>query len=544
MSVASNATEPICFVIGRPRSGTTVLKRMLRTHPKIFSCDEIFHEKNPVSYWRFLQQKIATDPSALLPSASSDNFIEYIEWCKGMAAKDKPSAELLIFDMKYDQSHLVYDAWQAVGTLPRIFRMMKERNWRVIDVHRRDLIGMVVSNEIAIQTGVYHIAAEDDLAPTSRTKRTPQPKIRLNPAALVREIELTIKAYRAVEDYFSDCSNYIQVNYEEMFDEAEGGMFSWRFVDNVSSFLGLNNAFRRDPKLQKLFKGDPFARIENVEEIRRTLNLQVGQLLNLHQLEHVSVYLGDKALPVEASIDDSEVRLRVAGVSDHLADSSRVSVRLLLPFNYRSAAVSDTDLALLVDKVFVKAIDPKLLGTGEWWSDPGRREPRFSGVVGGRLATAGAMKLDEIKAGNDHRHLDVSAFDVALDGETWRSVKFKFCLTSSDRFLEFREMSNWPTMFTEFPTGQRDAYGPVWWMSIRDIPAVSVWRSERDQLLLQSIVALLPKIIEEAVAVDEFSPEDRRMWCEEAANLAVSYMRAMRDHEVGVFAGQRPDRVL
>ena len=134
INCAGQRSEAICFVIGRPRSGTTVLKQMLATHPKVYSCDEIFSESNGRSYVCFLQQKAATDLSAVLPSRSLANFLEYIKWCKNIAAEDKPSAELLVFDMKYDQSHLIYDAWQAMGTVPKIFQMLKEKQWRA---HRR-----------------------------------------------------------------------------------------------------------------------------------------------------------------------------------------------------------------------------------------------------------------------------------------------------------------------------------------------------------------------------------------------------------------------
>ena len=148
------------------------------------------------------------------------------------------------------------------------------------------------------------------------------------------------------------------------------------------------------------------------------------------------------------------------------------------------------------------------------------------------------MRLDESHVGGSSRHLDISIIDVKLDGETWPSLKFKFFLTANDRLLEFREMPNWPAVFIEFPGSQRDAYGPVWWLSLRDIPAISGWRSERDKLLLQSVVALLPSVVEEAVGGSELSAEERQKWREEAAALSASYLHAMQKSRIGIFGRQ------
>ena len=86
----------------------------------------------------------------------------------------------------------------------------------------------------------------------------------------------------------------MKIDYEDMFDPSDDGRFHWRFVEKVSSFLGLENQFKRDPKLQKLMKGDPLANVENADEIHAVLEGKVERLLSLHQLERIGVYLGDK----------------------------------------------------------------------------------------------------------------------------------------------------------------------------------------------------------------------------------------------------------
>ena len=145
-----------CFVIGRPRSGTTVFKDMLNTHPALFSMGEIFNETNERSYFQFLQELIAADPRAALPSQALANFAKYLDWCGELARRRRPATRILVMDVKYDQSHLLCEPWWSVNALPKIFSLIRERGWKVIDIHRRDVAGLVVSNQIAIKTKVYH----------------------------------------------------------------------------------------------------------------------------------------------------------------------------------------------------------------------------------------------------------------------------------------------------------------------------------------------------------------------------------------------------
>src|SRR5579871_2131770 len=66
--------EHLCFVIGRPRSGTTVFKTMLQTHPEVWSFGEVLNESNPCSYFSFLKRLQANDRDAIFPSRSIANF--------------------------------------------------------------------------------------------------------------------------------------------------------------------------------------------------------------------------------------------------------------------------------------------------------------------------------------------------------------------------------------------------------------------------------------------------------------------------------------
>src|ERR1700727_463913 len=123
-------SDDVCFVIGRPRSGTTVFRNMLETNPALFDMGEIFNESNAGSYFHFLQRRQADDSSALFPGRSIENFDAYVRWCRARSIEKRPRSRHVVLDVKYDQAHLLTVPWWGFNSLPRIFLLMRERDWR------------------------------------------------------------------------------------------------------------------------------------------------------------------------------------------------------------------------------------------------------------------------------------------------------------------------------------------------------------------------------------------------------------------------------
>jgi glycosyltransferase involved in cell wall biosynthesis len=276
------------------------------------------------------------------------------------------------------------------------------------------------------------------------------------------------------------------------------------------------------------------------------LELQTGTSVPGHQAARVVAYLGDRELSVRASPDENGGRLRIPGIGG--ASETPVNVRIFLPYSYRlSGAVHNA--AVAIDRIALKAADREFFKSGAWRSSVGAQQqvvdaamvraaagPTLSAPVGGQIATAKGMRLDERYVDKNYRHLDVSVLDVALAGAAWANLKFKFCLSRNDRWLEFRKARAWPSMFTEFPGNQSDAHGPLWLLSLLDIPAVSGWKSERDKLLLQAVMGVLPTVIARAVDTEGFPVEEQEVWRTEAAAFSSRLLFAMREHQAGVFA--------
>ena len=251
----------LCFVIGRPRSGTTVFKGMLQTHSQVWSFGEVLNESNPRSYFHFLKRLQAQNRDSISPSKSISNFMEYLGWCRETALERQPTNRIIVLDFKYDQAHLLCEPWWSLNSLPRIFSLIRELGCKVIDVHRTDLVRLVISNKVAIETKIYH---SSKLEPG----KGQQAKIHIDPDRLLHEIGATAKAYDKVARHFRSYSDYLQICYEEMFEEGE---FSPALVRRVASFLGVPDEFDRKPQLNKLLGDDVFSYIDNADEVRERL---------------------------------------------------------------------------------------------------------------------------------------------------------------------------------------------------------------------------------------------------------------------------------
>jgi hypothetical protein len=253
--------ENLCFVIGRPRSGTTVFRTMLQTHPDIWSLGEVLNESNPGSYFHFLKRLQSDNRDAVLPSRAVANFVDYLKWCRETSIEHQPSNRLVVMDVKYDQAHLLCEPWWSLNSLPRIFSLMRELGCKVIDIHRRDLVGLIISNQIAMQTNIYH---SNKLEPGGGQ----QARVRIDPERLLREVSSTAKAYDKVSRHFRGYPEYLAVEYEEMFVNGE---FSSSLILRLSTFLGVSDQFEREPQLNKLLVDDIFSYIENGDEVREHL---------------------------------------------------------------------------------------------------------------------------------------------------------------------------------------------------------------------------------------------------------------------------------
>jgi hypothetical protein len=252
----------ICFVIARPRSGTTVFKELLASHPLCFTLGEAFNEGNPHALSRYLVSRAAHEPEVVLPRRSVPCFLDWLGESCAVAAREKPGARIVVVDLKSDQAHLIHEEWWHVAAPPRLFSLIKEHGWKVIDLRRRDLLALVVSSMVATATRTYH---SFDLAEGTRQTA----RIRVEPRELLSLIRATEAGYRLLSGQFKAYSGHLGLIYEDLFDPS--GRFSGATLARLAAFLGVENRFDPAPRLEKLLTGDIFSYVENADEVKAFL---------------------------------------------------------------------------------------------------------------------------------------------------------------------------------------------------------------------------------------------------------------------------------
>lgn len=124
------------------------------------------------------------------------------------------------------------------------------------------------------------------------------------------------------------------------------------------------------------------------------------------------------------------------------------------------------------------------------------------------------VRLDERYEDSVYRHLDLSVEYLTTAEHEWPHVKFKISEMYGVYSLEFRRGAGWPEMFNQFPQGQVDEFSEVW--RLRDLStaptAIADLPSHADRSLLQTLLLLLPNLVELAGGQGDLSHEAGLKW--------------------------------
>jgi hypothetical protein len=243
----------IVFFMGGVRSGTTVFRRMLASHPRVRDRGEIFNSNNPQGFFKFMREQIASKPDLVFPEHHGKLFLSYVAQ---LVPKDADGISLV--DIKYEHLNLISDAWQLPFTNPPILRHIKRSRLKVVHLRRQHFFS-VLSNLVAVQTGRYHKPADDSVNLPEKKAVTVERNLVLS------SMRKRKRAADVVDTSFDDAQR-LSIDYEGVFDEA--GDFHPAICERLAAFLGVDNHFERQPALKKVIDEPLSAVITNYEEIR------------------------------------------------------------------------------------------------------------------------------------------------------------------------------------------------------------------------------------------------------------------------------------
>lgn len=256
----ASAAPRRCFLLGRARSGTTVFRRMVNSHPAVGALSEIFNADARHNYFEYLAKQYKKNPALCFPQHSIPLYHGYLDaQCARMAKK-----QVVVFDVKYECMHVVYKPWHAALDVAAPLQEIRAHGWLVMHVTRRNHLRRMISNARAVASGTYHVASGK-----ARAQGAP---IRLNVADLLGKFAAFDAAYDRTEAYFAGYPHYFHVDYDDMFvTTGDTTAFDPALLQRTADFLGIPNTFDGMPREGKATPQPVQEAISNYDEVEAIL---------------------------------------------------------------------------------------------------------------------------------------------------------------------------------------------------------------------------------------------------------------------------------
>jgi LPS sulfotransferase NodH len=243
--------QTVNFVIlGTQRTGTTLVRTSLSSHPDILCCGEVFllgkapYRKDD-GYWRFTRRSaFARLESMLGPRRSSRKFLDQLYNRSDYAA----------VGFKLMLGHYL--------SRPYIWPMLVEKDVRAILVRRNNSLKTLVSRKTAAESGVYHISKELKVG-TAVESWKPR-AVTINTETLVSELDAINAEYVRWRERVGDQMPMLEVVYEDYCENTN----EWN--DRIQKFLGVSRS-QMQSDLKKVNPDDLSKVIANYDDVVQTL---------------------------------------------------------------------------------------------------------------------------------------------------------------------------------------------------------------------------------------------------------------------------------
>ena len=261
-----NVAPRLLAVIGRQRSGSSVLRHFIGSSTRSRDLGEVFHglTDRKMSFWGFLHTRASADAVYRYPGNWILAWQEFIE-----QQSDELARQVLSFDVKKEYFQLVL---RTNGAEADFFFASPETKF--IHLRRRNTAAQVISRHIAAATNVWSrpdpAGDVERLSWYSGLRGAPPPPrsvpdLTIDPAALLREVEAIHEEDRGIEELVGHKFS-LRLDYEDLFDES--GNFAAAVTAQISGITGIDETeFQRRPLLLRQRKMGVLDGIANAADI-------------------------------------------------------------------------------------------------------------------------------------------------------------------------------------------------------------------------------------------------------------------------------------
>lgn len=254
-------TETTKFVIlGTQRTGTTLIRTSLDSHPDILCCGEVFNlgrkpYRNDDGYWKYSRSNVYQRiRSGLTPRKVTSEYLQQLY------AKQPYSA----VGFKFMLSHSI--------AKPYILQILLQHKVKAILVIRRNALKTMISRKVAAASGVYHVSRT--LSARSAVQKWSGQKIQLDCDSLLTDLRDIVAEADIWRSLVGQSLELRELVYEEYLqDQDEESRQLQYFLDLDPKPLKSDLKKVNPDKLDQL--------IINFEEVQRTLqSTEFGEFLD------------------------------------------------------------------------------------------------------------------------------------------------------------------------------------------------------------------------------------------------------------------------
>lgn len=213
--------NPTKFVIfGTQRTGTTLVRTSLSSHPEILCCGEVFNlGKRPYShadgFWAYSRSSLNHRIQTLFkPESLTESYLKQLYSNSNVSA----------VGFKLMLNHCT--------ARPYIWHLLSEQKIRGLLIWRENALKTLVSRRIAAKSGVYHVSSS--LKAKSAVKEWAGSTVTIDTHSLLRELEDITLEPDAWRKLLRQEIEYIDVVYEEYVENMRLGN------DRILDFLSID----------------------------------------------------------------------------------------------------------------------------------------------------------------------------------------------------------------------------------------------------------------------------------------------------------------
>ena len=250
------------FLIGRQRSGTTVLRKAIATHPQVRDLGEIMHPGNQNGFYNYLKNELNRD----LSRGVHNQWFRILLKTLHKIVENDPSTYRYIVDIKYNMAQAFGLSFR--GGAPKNFLIgeLSSRNARAIQLIRKNKLQLLTSERVAMKTNQWEVSR------TSSEKKAAE--VFISPVTLGLLLQQEAEQDRYFFEQTQEMEKKITIFYEDIF--SEDGTFNPKIIDNIADIMGISSEFDLEPRILKQ-RRRMSETITNFEQVKRAVNTLVKE---------------------------------------------------------------------------------------------------------------------------------------------------------------------------------------------------------------------------------------------------------------------------